>query len=81
MDDTLLATLTDLGGTLASLGFAGWLIVHLLKLQTQWRERWLAKDDAADAHLRELIGETNKVLSDMRGAITELREVIITQRK
>ena len=81
MDDSLLATLTDLGGTLASLGFAGWLIVHLLKLQTQVRERWLAKDDASDAHLRELIGETNKVLSDMRVAITELREVIITQRK
>ena len=74
MDDTLLATLTDLGGTLASLGFAGWLIVHLLKLQTQERERWLAKDDASDTHLRELIGETNKVLSDMRVAITELRE-------
>ena len=81
MNDTLLATLTDLGGTLASLGFAGWLIVHLLKLQTQERERWLAKDDASDTHLRELIGETNKVLSDMRVAITELREVIITQRK
>ena len=81
MDDSLIATLTDLGGTLASLGFAGWLIVHLLKLQTQERERWLAKDDASDTHLRELIGETNKVLSDMRVAITELREVIITQRK
>ena len=81
MDDSLLATLTDLGGTLASLGFAGWLIVHLLKLQTQERERWLAKDDASDAHLRDLIGETNEVLSDMPVAITELREVIISQRK
>ena len=81
MDDTLISTLTDFGGTLASLGFAGWLIVHLLKLQTQERERWLAKDDASDTHLRELIGETNKVLSDMRVAKTEFREVIITQRK
>ena len=81
MDDTLISTLIYLGGTLASLGFAEWLIVHLLKLQTQERERGLAKDDASDAHLRELIGETNKVLSDMRVAITKLREVIITQRK
>ena len=81
MDDTLISTLTDLGGTLASLGFAGWLIVHLLKLQTQERERWLAKDDASDANLRNLIDETNKVLSDIRVAIAELREVIITQRQ
>ena len=81
MDDTIFQTIADLGGTLASLAFAGWLIIYLLKLQVAERERWLQKDDASDAHLRELIGETNKVLSDMRVAITELREVIITQRK
>ena len=81
MDDRIFQTVADHGGTMALLGFAGWLIVHLLKLQTQERERWLAKDDASDAHLRDLIGEINKVLSEMRVAITELREVIITQRK
>ena len=57
------------------------MVVHLMKLQTQERERWLAEDDASDAHLRDIIGEINKVLSEMRVAITELREVIITQRK
>ena len=48
------------------------LIVHLLKLQTQEIERWLAKDDASDAHLRDLIGETNKVLSDMSEPLMSL---------
>ena len=52
MDDSLLATLTDLGGTLASLGFAGWLIVHLLKLQTQKRERERWRGDVPDGEFR-----------------------------
>lgn len=41
MDTDLIQSLADLGGTLASLGFAGWLIVHLLKLQVHEREEWM----------------------------------------
>ena len=66
MDDRIFKTVADHGGTMVSEGFAGWLIVHQLKLQTQERERWLTTDDASDTHLRDLIGETNKVLSDIR---------------
>jgi len=46
MDTDLIQSLADLGGTQASLGFAGWLIVYLLKLQVHERTEWMAKDTA-----------------------------------
>ena len=52
-----------------------------LELQTQEMERWLMKDYDTDAHLTLLMVETHKVLSDMRVVITELKEVILTNKR
>ena len=80
--DWLFIAVPTLGEKLASLGFAGLLIIHLLQIQVGERERWLQKDDASDAHLRDLVEETNQVLSDMRVVISELKEVTLaTKRK
>ena len=76
MDTDLIATLADLGGTLASLGFAGWLIIHLLKLQTQERTEWMQKDSENDKALQDLIAKTNERSHKMEESVTLLPEVL-----
>ena len=76
MDTDLISTLADLGGTLASLGFAGWLIIHLLKLQTQERTDWMQKDSDNDRALQDLISKTNERSSKMEESVTLLTEVL-----
>ena len=76
MDTDLIATLADLGGTLASLGFAWWLIIHLLKLQTQERTEWMQKDSENDKALQDLIAKTNERSHKMEESVTLLTEVL-----
>ena len=76
MDTDLIATLADLGGTLASLGFAGWLIIHLLKIQTQERTDWMQKDSENDKALQDLIAKTNERSHKMEESVTLLTEVL-----
>ena len=76
MDTDLIQSLADLGGTLASLGFAGWLIVYLLKLQVSERTSWMEKDSENDAALRSLISSTNERSSKMEESVTLLTEVL-----
>ena len=76
MDTDLIQSLADLGGTLASLGFAGWLIVYLLKLQVHERTEWMQKDSDNDKALQDLIGKTNERSSKMEESVTLLTEVL-----
>jgi len=76
MDTDLIQSLADLGGTLASLGFAGFLIIHLLKLQVSEREEWMRKDSENDAALRNLISSTNERSGKMEESVTLLTEVL-----
>ena len=76
MDTDLIQSLADLGGTLASLGFAGWLIVHLLKLQVHEREEWMRKDSENDKALQDLISRTNERSGKMEESVTLLTEVL-----
>jgi|TARA_R100000501_G_C2602838_1_gene99463 hypothetical protein len=76
MDTDLIQSLADLGGTLASLGFAGFLIIHLLKLQVSEREKWMEKDTESDKALQDLIGKTNDRSSKMEESVTLLTEVL-----
>ena len=76
MDTDLIKSLADLGGTLASLGFAGWLIVYLLKLQVSERGDWMAKDTANDQALQDVIGKTNERASKMEESVVLLTEVL-----
>ena len=76
MDTDLIQSLADLGGTLASLGFAGFLIIHLLKLQVTEREKWMEKDSQSDRALQELIGKTNERSSKMEESVVLLTEVL-----
>ena len=76
MDTDLIKSLADLGGTLASLGFAGWLIVYLLKLQVHERTEWMQKDSDNDKALQDLIGKTNERSSKMEESVTLLTEVL-----
>ena len=76
MNTDLIQSLADLGGTLASLGFAGRLIVHLLKLQVREREEWMKKDFENDKALQDLISRTNERSSKMEESVTLLTEVL-----
>ena len=76
MDTDLIQSLADLGGTLASLGFAGWLIVHLLKLQVAERSEWMKKDSENDKALQDLISRTNERSGKMEESVTLLTEVL-----
>ena len=76
MDTDLIQSLADLGGSLASLGFAGWLIVYLLKLQVHERTEWMQKDSDNDRALQDLIGKTNERSSKMEESVTLLTEVL-----
>ena len=76
MDTDLIQSLADLGGTLASLGFAGWLIVYLLKLQVSERTSWMEKDSENDRALQDLISKTNERSSKMEESVTLLTEVL-----
>lgn len=76
METDLIQSLADLGGTLASLGFAGWLIVHLLKLQVHEREEWMRKDSENDKALQDLISRTNERSGKMEESVTLLTEVL-----
>ena len=76
MDTDLIQSLADLGGTLASLGFAGWLIVYLLKLQVAERSEWMDKDSENDRALQDLISRTNERSGKMEESVTLLTEVL-----
>ena len=76
MDTVLIQSLADLGGTLASLGFAGWLIVHLLKIQVHEREEWMRKDSENDKALQDLISRTNERSGKMEESVVLLTEVL-----
>jgi len=76
MDTDLIQSLADLGGTLASLGFAGWLIVYLLKLQVAERTSWMDKDSENDRALQDLISRTNERSGKMEESVTLLTEVL-----
>jgi len=76
METDLIQSLADLGGTLASLGFAGWLIVYLLKLQVHERTEWMQKDSDNNRALQDLIGKTNERSSKMEESVTLLTEVL-----
>lgn len=92
MPENFVAVLTDLGGTMASLAFAGYLIVYLLKGFAEERKIHLDKDSRNDDELRSLMREsnaaliktmeqTNVTLSEMRVAITSLHESIMHMEK
>jgi len=76
MDTDLIQSLADLGGTLASLGFAGWLIVYLLKLQVAERTSWMEKDSENDRALQDLISRTNERSGKMEESVVLLTEVL-----
>jgi hypothetical protein len=76
MDTDLIQSLADLGGTLASLGFAGWLIVYLLKLQVAERDSWMEKDSQNDRALQDLISKTNERSGKLEESVTLLTEVL-----
>ena len=76
MDTDLIQSLADLGGTLASLGFAGWLIVYLLKLQVAERDSWMEKDSQNDKALQDLISKTNERSGKLEESVTLLTEVL-----
>ena len=76
MDTDLIQSLADLGGTLASLGFAGWLIVYLLKLQVAELDSWMQKDSDNDKALQDLISKTNERSGKLEESVTLLTEVL-----
>ena len=59
MPDDFVAILGDLGGTMASLAFAGYLIVYLLRGFAEERKIHLDKDSRNDDELRSLMRESN----------------------
>lgn len=77
---------------MASLAFAGYLIVYLLKGFAEERKIHLDKDSRNDDELRDFMREsnaalistmreTNNILAEMRVAISELKESIHGQNR
>jgi len=77
---------------MASLAFAGYLIVYLLKGFAEERKIHLDKDSRNDDELRDFMREsnaalistmreTNNILAEMRVAISELKESIYGQNR
>ena len=92
MPEVFVAIVGDLGGTLASLAFAGYLIVYLLRGFAEERKIHLDKDTRNDDELRSLMRErnaaliktmdqTNITLSEMRVAISQLHESIMNMER
>tara|TARA_R100000773_G_C4140978_1_gene67360 strand:+ start:71 stop:355 length:285 start_codon:yes stop_codon:yes gene_type:complete len=92
MPENFVSLLSDLGGTMASLAFAGYLIVYLLKGFAAEREIHLSKDSKNDEALQKLMREsnaalittmeqTNLTLSEMRVAISQLHESIVNMER
>jgi len=92
MDQTMLETFADLGGTLGSLLACFWYIKYQSDLFSEREKRWMDKDTENDQALRDLmatsnasliavLNRTNENLKDMEVAISELREVIHADRK
>lgn len=92
MPENFVQIIGDLGGTMASLAFAGYLIVYLLKGFAEERKIHLDKDSRNDDELRNLMREsnaalistmreTNMILAEMRVAISELKESIHAQHR
>ena len=92
MPEDFVAILGDLGGTMASLAFAGYLIVYLLRCFAEERKIHLDKDSRNDDELRSLMREsnaaliktmeqTNLTLSEMRVAISQLHESIVNMER
>jgi mevalonate kinase len=87
MEPELIQNLADWGGTLGSLLACFWYIRYLTDHFSEERQQWMAKDSESDQALRELMQnsnaqlmdvmrETNKILQDMKVAISELKETI-----
>jgi hypothetical protein len=92
MDQTMLETFADLGGTLGSLLACFWYIKYQSDLFSDREKRWMEKDTENDQALRDLmatsnasliavLNRTNENLKDMEVAISELREVIHADKK
>lgn len=92
MPENFVSIISDLGGTMASLAFAGYLIVYLLKGFAEERKIHLDKDSRNDDELRDFMREsnaalistmreTNNILAEMRVAISELKESIHGQNR
>lgn len=92
MPENFVSLLSDLGGTMASLAFAGYLIVYLLRGFAEERKIHLDKDSRNDDELRSLMREsnaaliktmeqTNLTLSEMRVAISQLHESIVNMER
>ena len=92
MPEDFVSLLSDLGGTMASLAFAGYLIVYLLRGFAEERKIHLDKDSRNDDELRSLMRESNAALiktmeqtnlthSEMRVAISQLHESIVNMER
>ena len=92
MPENFVSIISDLGGTMASLAFAGYLIVYLLKGFAEERKIHLDKDSRNDDEMRNwmresnaalisTMRETNSILAEMRVAISELKESIHGQNR
>jgi len=90
--ENFVSIISDLGGTMASLAFAGYLIVYLLKGFAEERKIHLDKDSRNDDEMRNwmresnaalisTMRETNSILAEMRVAISELKESIHGQNR
>ena len=86
MED-MVTMIADLGGTVGSLVACFWYIKYQSDLFTKREERWMTKDDVNDEALRslmkesnsqlmEVMRETNKILQEMKVALSELKETI-----
>ena len=92
MPEDFVAILGDLGGTMASLAFAGYLIVYLLRGFAEERKIHLDKDSRNYDELRSLMREsnaaliktmeqTNLTLAERRVAISQLHESIVNMER
>jgi hypothetical protein len=92
MEQSMLETFADLGGTLGSLLACFWYIKYQSDLFSDREKRWMDKDSENDQALRDLmatsnasliavLNRTNENLKDMEVAISELREVIHADKK
>jgi ferric-dicitrate binding protein FerR (iron transport regulator) len=92
MEQSMLETFADLGGTLGSLLACFWYIKYQSDQFSEREKRWMDKDTENDQALRDLmatsnasliavLNRTNENLKDMEVAISELREVIHADKK
>ena len=71
MQNDLVSTLVDLGGTLGSLLACFWYIQFLTKEHAKERQLWMDKDTESDRALREIQQDSNRILTDLKGVMIE----------